>query len=60
VSVICDTCSYVSGNIDNEILDSDSDVPTTSSRKQLRSSTMVVMSDSDHTHFFHTMSRNHF
>ena len=28
-----DTCSYFSDNSDNEILDSDSDVPTSSSRK---------------------------
>ena len=34
-----DTRSDVSDNSDNESLDSDSDVPTTSSRKQLRSST---------------------
>ena len=34
-----DTCSDVSDYSDNESLDSDSDVPTTSSRKQLRSST---------------------
>ena len=30
-----DTCSVVSDYSDNESLDSDSDVPTTSSRKQL-------------------------
>jgi len=34
-----DTRSDVSDNSDNESLDSDSDVPTTSSHKQLRSST---------------------
>jgi len=31
-----DTCSDVSNYSDNEILDSDSDVPTTSLHKQLR------------------------
>jgi hypothetical protein len=42
------TCSDVSDYIDNESLDSDSvsDVPT-SSRKQLRSSLIVVTSDSE-------------
>ena len=33
-----DTCSDVSDYSDNESLNSDSDVPTTCSRKQLRSS----------------------
>ena len=42
-----DACSDVSDNSDNEILDSDSDVPTTSSRKQLPSSAIVVTSDSE-------------
>jgi len=42
-----DTCSDVSGNSDNEILDSDNDVPTISSRKQLRPSAIVVTSDSE-------------
>jgi hypothetical protein len=36
-----------SENSDNVILDSDSDVPTTSSRKQLRPSAVVVTSDSE-------------
>ena len=34
-----DTCSDVSNYSDNESLDSDSDVPTNSSREQLQSST---------------------
>ena len=42
-----DTHSDVSDNSDNEILDSDSDVPTTSSRTQLSSSAIVVTSDSE-------------
>ena len=42
-----DTRFDVSGNSDNEILDSDSDVPTTSSRKQLRPSAIVFTSDSE-------------
>jgi len=41
------TRSDVSDNSDNEILDSDSDVPTTSSHKQLPSSAIVVTSDSE-------------
>jgi len=41
-----DTCSDVSDYSDSESLDSDSDVPT-SSRKQLRSSVIVVTSDSE-------------
>ena len=41
------TCSDVSDNSDNEILDSASDVPTTSSCKQLRPSAIVVTSDSE-------------
>ena len=43
VNILCelhaDKHSDVSGNSDNEILDSDSDVPTTSTHKQLQSST---------------------
>ena len=39
------TCSDVSDNSENEILDSD--VPTTSSRKQLRPSDVVFASDSE-------------
>jgi hypothetical protein len=35
------TCSEVSDNSESEILDSDSDVPTTSSRKQLHPSAVV-------------------
>jgi len=42
-----DTPSDVSDNSDNEILDSDSDIPTTSSRKELRPSAIVVTSDSE-------------
>jgi len=42
-----DKHSDVSGNSDNEILDSDSDVPTTSWRKQLRPPAVVVTSDSE-------------
>jgi len=42
-----DTCSDVSDNSDNESLNSDSDVPAISSRKQLRSSVVVVTSDSE-------------
>ena len=41
------THSDVSDNSDNEIRDSASDVPTTSSCKQLRPSTVVVTSDSE-------------
>jgi len=48
VSVLyADTRSDVSDNSDNEILDSDSDGRTTSSRKQLPSSAVVVTSDSE-------------
>jgi len=39
------TCSDVSDNSENEILDSDSEVPTTSSCKQLRPSDVVFTSD---------------
>jgi hypothetical protein len=42
-----DTRSDVSDSSDNENLDSDSDVSATSSRKQLRSSVVVVNSDSE-------------
>jgi hypothetical protein len=42
-----DTRSDVSDNSDNEILDSDSDGPTTSSRKQFPSSAVVVTTDSE-------------
>ena len=42
-----DTRSDVSDNIDNEILDSDSHGRTTSSRKCLPSSAIVVISDSE-------------
>ena len=42
-----DTCSDVSDHSDNESLDSDSDVPTTSSCKQLWSSATVVTTDSE-------------
>ena len=42
-----DTCSDVSDNSDDEILDKDSDIPTTSSRKQLRPSAVVFTSDSE-------------
>jgi len=42
-----DTRSDVSDNSDNESLDRDSDVSTTSTHKQLRSSVVVVTSDSE-------------
>jgi hypothetical protein len=42
-----DTRSNVCDSNDNEILDSDSEVSATSSRKQLRSSVVVVTSDSE-------------
>ena len=42
-----DTHSDVSCNSDNESLDRDIDVSTTSSHKQLRSSILVVTSDSE-------------
>jgi hypothetical protein len=42
-----DTLPEVSDNSDSESLDSDSDVPTTSLCKQLRSSAVVVTSDSE-------------
>jgi len=40
------TRSDVSNYSDNETVDSDSDMPTTSSHKQLRSSAVVVTGDS--------------
>jgi hypothetical protein len=43
-----DTCSDVSDYIDNESLDSDIDVPKTSSRKQMRSSTGPLTSQFPH------------
>jgi len=46
-ALYADTHSCVSDNSDNEILDSNSDVPTTSSRIQLRLSAIVFISDSD-------------
>ena len=42
-----DTCSDVSDNGENEILDSDSNVPTTSLHKQLRPSAIVFTSNSE-------------
>jgi hypothetical protein len=42
-----DTLSDVSDNSDNESLDSDIDVPTTSLCKQLRFSIVAVISDSE-------------
>ena len=42
-----DTCSDVSDNSDSEILVSDSDGPTASFCKQLRSSAVVVTSDGE-------------
>jgi hypothetical protein len=42
-----DTRSDVSDCGDNKSLDSDSDVPITSSHKQLRSSAVVVTSDNE-------------
>jgi len=41
------TCSEVSDNCESEILDSDSDVPTTSSRKQLHPSAVVFIGHSE-------------
>jgi len=46
-----DTRSDASDNSYSEILDSDSDVPRTIARKQIRSSAVIVTSDSDHIHF---------
>ena len=42
-----ETCSDVSDNSDSESLDRDCDVSATSSRKQLRSSVIVVTNDSE-------------
>jgi len=47
VWVICGYTSDVSDYSDNESLNSDSDVPTDSSCKQLRFSAVVVTSDSE-------------
>jgi len=46
-----DTRSNVSDYSDNESLDNDSDVPTTSSRKQLRSSTSPLTPQFPHSFF---------
>jgi len=46
-----DTCSDVSYYSENESLDSDSDVPTTSSHKQLRSSTGPLTPQFPHPFF---------
>ena len=51
-----DTHSDVSVCSDNESMDSDSDVPTTSSRKQLRSSTGPLTPQFPHP-FFHTSNK---
>ena len=54
-SIFCelyvDTCSDVSDYSDNESLDSDSDIPTTSSRKQLRSFTAPLTPPFPHPFF---------
>ena len=42
-----DTCSDVSDNSVNDVLDSDIVIPTTSSRKHLQPSAIVVTSDSE-------------
>ena len=42
-----DTRSDVSDNSDNKIMESDSDVPTTSSHKQLRPSAVIFTGDSE-------------
>jgi len=42
-----DTCSDVSDDSEGEFLDSDTDVPTASSHKQLQLHTVVLTSDSD-------------
>jgi hypothetical protein len=47
-----DTRSDVSDNSDNESLDINSDVPTTSSRKQLQSSTGPLIPQFPHPFFF--------
>ena len=46
-----DTCYDVCGYSDNESLDSDGDVPTTSSLKQLRSSTGPMTPQFPHPYF---------
>ena len=46
-----DTRSDVSDDSDNESMDSDSDIPTTSSHKQLRSSTGPLTPQFPHTFF---------
>ena len=55
-----DTCSDVSDYSDIESLDGDSDVPTNSSRKQLRSSSDPLTPQFSHPFFPHTLSRNRF
>jgi len=54
-NILCElyanTCSDVSDYSDNESLDSDSDVLTTSSRKQLRSSTGPLTPQFPHPFF---------
>jgi len=45
--LFADTCSDISNDGDSEILDSNSDVPTTSLCKQLRPSAVVFPSDSE-------------
>jgi hypothetical protein len=59
VDILCelyaDTCSDVSDYSDNESLDSDSDVPTTSSHKQLRSSTGPLTPKFPHPFFLTSM-----
>jgi len=47
LELFADTCSDVFDNTDNESLDRDNDVSTTSSRKELWSSVVVVTSDSE-------------
>jgi len=53
-----DTHSDVSDYSDNESLDSDSEVPTTSSRKQLRSSTGPLTPQFPHPFFPHIYQDN--
>jgi len=53
-----DTHSDVSDYSDNKSLESDSDVPTTSSHKQLQSSTGPLTPTISTPIFPHTMSRN--
>ena len=49
--ILCELCVYicsdVSDNTESEILDSDSDVPTTSSHKQLHPSAIVFTGHSE-------------